>query len=486
MAKLTKHEIDEYYSDPEVQSKILEQIRNRPLLAVQTLDTGENVYRRKDPSGKPILITKALDDRDDPNDLAWYAARRFSEFHPVVGPKTTTAWIDIDPGPGSNAKTLKSTVRDAHDLLRQMPNVKDTQISYSGGRGYHVRATLDKSTDVDALRNRLNRSIQKTFKDRTDVVNSAKPGKGQIRLDTSTLKDTGSIRAVHSINSETGRIAVPVALTDLDAFKPEDADLRTFLKNKEFAPGIPQSKKTHALPEGEDQTWTMAVQEHHARKAGPHWDMRLVDPHTGFAHSWAVPKRTFPEAGGKPLLAVQTPTHSSQYALTFGEGKPREIKKGYGAGQVELKHKEPIKVLSVDDNRIKFQRDNGESYTLFRTKDDTWLLRNSTEKKGNDMTPYNLGKLAALNKFGVGTDQAPVSVSEAQLPLDTKDQNTPVGLLTNALQEISDPMGKDRRSSDGNDSVEDRLNRQTSWSSPFTIPLNAASGPSPVWPGFGI
>jgi hypothetical protein len=150
---------------------------------------------------------------------------------------------------------------------------------------------------------------------------------------------------------------------------------------KEFAPGIPQSRKTYPLPDIQNKTWTMSVQEHLARKAGPHWDLRMVDPHTGFAHSWAIPKRTFPERGKKPVLAVQTPTHTSHYALTFGEGKPRHIGKGYGAGSVEIKHKEPIKVLSVGADRVKFQRDGGESYTLFRTKEDKWLLRNSTEKK---------------------------------------------------------------------------------------------------------
>lgn len=486
MKPLTKHEIAEYYSDPEVQAKILAQVRNQKVLAVQTLDTGENIYRRNDPNGNPILITKALSDRHDQHDLSWYTDRRFSEFHPVIGSKTNTAWIDVDPGPGRSVNSLKPLVRDVQGLLSDIPGVKDTQIAYSGGRGFHVRADLEESVDVDVMRKRLNRAIQKNFRDREDIVNTTKPGKGQVRLDTSTLKDSGSIRALYSLNSETGRVAVPVSLKELDTFKPESADLRALLKKKEFAPGIPQSRKTHALPAAKNKTWTLAVQEHHARKAGPHWDMRLVDPHTGFAHSWAVPKRTFPEAGGKPLLAVQTPTHSSHYALTFGENGPQTIGKGYGAGKVEIKHKEPIKVLSVDDNRIKFKRDSGESYTLFRTKEDKWLLRNSTEKKGSTMTPYMAGKLAALQKFGVDTGPRSSNTSGSQLPLETEDQNTPIGMLTNALNELPVPEGAGRRSADGNDTVEDRLNRQTSWSSPFTIPTNAAEGPSPVWSGFGI
>jgi hypothetical protein len=277
-----------------------------------------------------------------------------------------------------------------------------------------------------------------------------------------------------------------VALTALDKFRPEDADVRQLLNKKEFAPGIPKSKRTHALPTAQNKTWTMAVQEHLARKAGPHWDVRLVDPHTGFAHSWAVPKRTFPGQGDKPILAVQTPTHSSRYALTFGEKGPKEIREGYGAGSVEIKHKEPVKVLSVGDDRIKFQREDGQSYTLFRTKEDKWLLRNSTEKKGSHMTPYEMGKLAAIQKFGLDAVSKPLTRSEAQLPLETEDAQTPVGLLAGALNQLPEPIGKHQRSTDGNDSVEDRLNRQTSWSSPFTIPLNAAEGPSPIWSGFGI
>jgi hypothetical protein len=102
------------------------------------------------------------------------------------------------------------------------------------------------------------------------------------------------------------------------------------------------------------------------------------------------------------------------------------------------------------------------------------------------MTPYEMGKLAALQKFGLDAVSKPLTRSEAQLPLETEDSQTPVGLLAGALRQLPEPISKSQRSTDGNDSVEDRLNRQTSWSSPFTIPLNAAEGPSPIWSGFGI
>jgi hypothetical protein len=61
-----------------------------------------------------------------------------------------------------------------------------------------------------------------------------------------------------------------------------------------------------------------------------------------------------------------------------------------------------------------------------------------------------------------------------------------VGMLTEALNSLTEPNNLRSRPADGDDSVEDRLNRQTSWSSPFSIPTNAAEGSSPVWAGFGI
>jgi hypothetical protein len=102
---------------------------------------------------------------------------------------------------------------------------------------------------------------------------------------------------------------------------------------REFAPGIPLKRPVERLARITPKTlnrWTVAVQDHEAARAGRHYDLRLVDPDAGKAHSWAIPKAALPKPGER-LLAVQTFTHTPEYALHFGEKKPEVIGKGSGA-----------------------------------------------------------------------------------------------------------------------------------------------------------
>lgn len=480
----TRHEIAEYYSDPQVRQALLAQLRDQPVMAVQSLASGKKIVRRHI-QGEPIQISRA-DFKGDTSDLGWFTDRRFAEFHPVVGDRTDKVWVDVDPGPNRTTESLKPLVKEVITTVRKLPDVKDVQLAYSGGRGFHVRGMLKKPEDTDLMRTALTNQLRRDFP-QDDVVFKKPKGK-QVRLDTSTLKRTGSIRALQSLNVDTGRVAVPLTTKELDAFKPESADVRSILKEREFAPGIPQSKRTHPLPEKSKQPqWTMAVQEHNARRAGKHWDLRLVDPHTGFAHSWAIPKARFPQQGDRPHLAIQTPTHSSDYALNFGATGPQEIGEGYGKGTVEIKHKVPAKIVSSHPDGIRFQSiidGEPEEFVLFRTKDNTWLIRNARkqEKKGSDMSAmYEKGYFNVLNKLGVakGVMTQP-SMGEMQQPLEVDDQNTPAGMLAGVLSGMSEEgyhltgnRSKQRQS------AEDRLNRDVSWSSPTDIPTDFMDGPTP-------
>ena len=145
---------------------------------------------------------------------------------------------------------------------------------------------------------------------------------------------------------------------------------------KEFAPGIPADRKIKPFPKVKrPQKWTLAIQEHEARRAGKHYDVRLVDPQ-GRAHSWAVPKARLPDRGEK-LLAIQQPTHTRDYALNF-EG---EIEEGYGAGKVKLKQVVPVEVVKAEPNRLKFylyENKQPREYQLFRGKGNNWYLTQTT------------------------------------------------------------------------------------------------------------
>jgi 8-oxo-dGTP pyrophosphatase MutT (NUDIX family) len=144
---------------------------------------------------------------------------------------------------------------------------------------------------------------------------------------------------------------------------------------KEFAPGIPLSRKIHDVPKVRDKAWTLAVQRHFADKAGKHFDLRLVDPSTGRAHSFAMPKAELPKPG-QMRLAIQQATHTSDYALNF-EGK---IPKGtYGSGKVEMALKKPVDIIKANANKILFKTKDGDSYSMFRMKDKNWGIRNTTK-----------------------------------------------------------------------------------------------------------
>ncbi len=156
-------------------------------------------------------------------------------------------------------------------------------------------------------------------------------------------------------------------------------------KLSEFAPGIPTKKPTERLPNITPKTtnrWTMAVQDHEAARAGRHYDLRLVDPDAGKAHSWAIPKAKLPEPGER-LLAVQTFTHTPEYALHFGEKKPQTIGKGYGKGRVRMVLKKPADIIEAHNNLVRFnihQEKDTQKYLLRRTKNDKWLIMNTGDR----------------------------------------------------------------------------------------------------------
>jgi len=486
--KLTKHDIAEYYSDPTVRSAILSQIKDKPVMAIHTLPKGD-VVRRNDPKGKPIRILQARNDASNPQDLAWYTDRRFSEFHPTIGRNTRKVWVDIDPGPEADFETLKPTVAKVENALQAMPEIRDTRIAYSGDRGFHVRGNLRQKMLTDDVRKKLENHLKSQ-----DIPGTVyrKPKGKEVRLDTSTLQNKGALRAEYSLNSTTGRVAVPLTQRELRGFKPEQADVKRILKEKEFAPGIPRSKRIYAIPEkAEGKQWTLAVQEHDARKAGKHWDLRLVDPETGFAHSWAVPKARLP-VGDQKVLAVRTPTHTEHYALNYGAKEKQTIGKGYGKGTVEMVYREPVKILKADNNRVQFNRiigDENERLTLFRTKGDTWLLRGHKKEGSTMRSAYDAGYYAALEKLGMKVTRrtAEPAPTETQERLDTADEHIPAGGLAQALSTMDTPdYGIRARKSQQNDSPENRLNRDVQWSNAQDIPEDYMIGATTMIPGGGF
>ena len=148
-------------------------------------------------------------------------------------------------------------------------------------------------------------------------------------------------------------------------------------RGSEDAPGLPNRKVTTDLPEFTGtRVWHYAVQEHMANRAGKHYDLRLGDPRSMVAHSWAVPKARFPEPG-KPLLAVRQPDHTIPYMDFTGV-----ISSGYGAGHVKKVDRGPVHVTSSAKDSVRFEHSDGRRFLLRRVGEKLWLFINVPKGEG--------------------------------------------------------------------------------------------------------
>ena len=158
--------------------------------------------------------------------------------------------------------------------------------------------------------------------------------------------------------------------------------VRPYLREREptasghKAKGIPDRRVVTPVPEVTSRrVWEFGVHDHHADRAGRHFDLRLGDPATGIAHSWALPKSRMPEPGEK-LLAVMQPDHTVEYMDFKGR-----IAEGYGKGRVDLHARDKVEVLYASEDRVRFNRYEGRTiseYVLVRMADKQWLVMNVT------------------------------------------------------------------------------------------------------------
>jgi superfamily II DNA or RNA helicase len=176
-------------------------------------------------------------------------------------------------------------------------------------------------------------------------------------------------------------------------------------KAPEFAPGIPKGRKIDPLPDiAKPQDWTYALQEHDAERAGKHYDLRLIEPNTGKAHSWALPAAHLPEPG-KSVLAIQQPTHTEDYARNFGRKRTEHIESGYGKGSVRIKALEAAEVYHSrsgdgEGTRVRFNlypSTGPQEFALIKTKDGHERLVNKTMSRGR-LSHLPIGKKPKLKE----------------------------------------------------------------------------------------
>lgn len=282
-------------------------------------------------------------------------------YGPAVaeGRKNTTIRMQDELGKYEAGKTYDSSQGKVHidSVLRaKVKELQDHGIPKSSLKRI-AREGGEPSTPVDVVR--FHKAAAKM-----DVIDQeATEGDQGVRYRRegeaeTNLPEHPSGDRMHTIKDRAERLAVRLKTSAAD----------------EFAPGIPKARVTHPIPDIQNKAWTLAIQQHNAFKAGPHWDVRLVDPETARAHSFAVPKMRFPEKG-ETVLGIQQPTHKRRYALKFEGDIPKGV---YGGGSVKMHLKEPVDVIKANANRITFQRPDGGKLVMFRMDDKKWGIRKLT------------------------------------------------------------------------------------------------------------
>ena len=169
-------------------------------------------------------------------------------------------------------------------------------------------------------------------------------------------------------------------------------------KAKEYAPGIPIKGRIQPFPSSTSpKIWEASIQLHHAKKAGTHYDLRLGDSSSEFAHSWAI--KSLPSPGQK-VLAIRQPTHTVAYMDFKGE-----IPEGYGAGKVEQHFRGNAEILSADSLKIVFNLYQGQQtnkYILISRGGNNWILYNYTTTTKQNAIPtskasYKEEKIEKIN-----------------------------------------------------------------------------------------
>jgi len=201
------------------------QLEGRRTLLVILTDAGK-VIRRKDERGEFKIDSKP--------DVERLISGRSIEFHVVADRMSDMAWIDLDPKEEFPFAKVKKVAADLVPILNDVTD-SDVEVKFSGSRGFHLISMLSKPRGVDELRaeirDRVDDYVAGDDRMSTGVVRES----DMMRIDVSTLHESGSIRAAWSFHADTGLLSIPVPLNEISEF--EKADARINLPRKlDFVP----------------------------------------------------------------------------------------------------------------------------------------------------------------------------------------------------------------------------------------------------------
>jgi bifunctional non-homologous end joining protein LigD len=171
---------------------------------------------------------------EDEATLAYLANQAAVEFHVWLSTLEDLEHpdrlvIDIDPPKDAPVETLRSVARSVRDLYTEVGLTPYTQAT--GGRGFHVAAPLDRSTDFDAVRDFAERLADRLASQEPDLLTTEqrKNKRGdRIFLDVNRNAYGQTFVAPYSLRARPGAgVATPLDWSELGRATPGGSTIAT-------------------------------------------------------------------------------------------------------------------------------------------------------------------------------------------------------------------------------------------------------------------
>ena len=221
---LTEKDIWEHYDNPKVKKLLISQFEDKYTFLVVCIN-GTIFKRYPDSKEEFLQVTKKNYDKINNGGNC--------EMHVGLKDKNEYGWVDFDPKEKFSFEELKEVVLEVYDyLIRILEGVDRIEIFFSGGKGFHLYIYFKHKKDVDNLRKLLKVLLDIYIEEsgRGNLTTGVTHNSKMCRLDVSTLKKSGSIRAIYSLNATTGLVKVPIEFKEVKKFKKEDATVTKVLK----------------------------------------------------------------------------------------------------------------------------------------------------------------------------------------------------------------------------------------------------------------
>ena len=195
-------------------SDLFKDLKGHRILTIVKTPQGDILRRKKDDKEYQI---------NNKADISELNSGRAMEFHIVADAETDVAWIDLDPREDFDFEQVKNITTDLVPILTKVSESDDILTKYSSGRGFHLISWMKEKRNVDDLRKELIEELKKYSKGNPKLTTSFAQNRDMMRLDVSTLHESGSIRAAWSLNSKTGLISLPLSPNEIEIFNKKMA-----------------------------------------------------------------------------------------------------------------------------------------------------------------------------------------------------------------------------------------------------------------------